>query len=67
MGLASSVVYKFKCEQCSSCYIDDIRRHLWTRIRERVSGKPTSRLKLVNIFILLALTIFRSLAVYSVY
>ena len=39
-GLASNVIYKFQCEQCSSCYIGETRRHLSTRIGEHISGKP---------------------------
>ena len=41
MSLASNVIYKFQCDRCSKCNIGDTRRHLWTRIREHVSGKPT--------------------------
>ena len=39
-SLASNVVYKFQCEQCSNCYIGETRRHLSTRIKEHLSGQP---------------------------
>ena len=38
--LISGVVYKYSCEQCSSCYIGETRRHLCTRVNEHISGKP---------------------------
>ena len=38
--LISGVVYKYSCEQCSSCYIGETRRHFCTRIKEHISGKP---------------------------
>ena len=40
LGLASNVIYKFQCEQCTSCYIGETRRHLSTRVAEHISGKP---------------------------
>lgn len=39
-GLASNVVYKFQCEHCEMCYIGETTRHLVTRIKEHIGGKP---------------------------
>ena len=38
--LASNIVYKFACEHCDKCYIGETTRHLQTRIREHLSGRP---------------------------
>ena len=40
VGLVSNVVYKFQCEQCSNCYVGETRRHLSTRVKEHITGKP---------------------------
>ena len=39
-GLASNLVYEFKCDRCTGRYIGETRRHLDTRIREHIQGKP---------------------------
>ena len=39
-SLSSNLVYKFKCWQCENCYIGETRRHLITRIREHLDGRP---------------------------
>ena len=39
--LRSNVVYKYKCDQCSGfTYIGETTRHLQTRMREHLTGKP---------------------------
>ena len=40
MGLSSNVVYKFTCQQCQHCYIGETHRHLATRIKEHLNGRP---------------------------
>ena len=35
-GLKSFVVYKFVCARCQSCYIDETKHHLPTRINEHL-------------------------------
>ena len=40
MGLASNVVYEYKCERCDERYIGETSRHLITRIKEHVFGRP---------------------------
>ena len=40
-GLASNVVYEYKCDRCTERYIGETRRHLDTRIREHIYGRPT--------------------------
>ena len=38
----SNVIYKFTCNQCKCWYIGESKRHFITRIREHISGRPTS-------------------------
>lgn len=40
-SLASNIVYKFQCKQCSHCYIGETRRHLITRVMEHIQGRPS--------------------------
>ena len=39
-GLSSNVVYQYKCERCPERYIGETTRHLETRIREHILGRP---------------------------
>ena len=38
--LASHVVYEYQCERCQKCYIGETVRHLCTRAKEHITGKP---------------------------
>ena len=40
----ASVVYKFTCAGCNSCYIGETERHLSTRIREHLSTDKKSHI-----------------------
>ena len=40
-SLASNVVYEFSCDRCNNRYIGETTRHLVTRAKEHLSGKPT--------------------------
>ncbi len=40
-SLSSNIVYEFKCQQCDSCYIGETTRHLSTRVKEHLSGRPS--------------------------
>ena len=37
--LLSSVVYKFSCAACNSCYIGETTRHITTRVKEHTTDK----------------------------
>ena len=39
-GLASNLVYDYKCDRCPERYIGETRRHLETRMHEHLHGKP---------------------------
>ena len=39
--LSSDVVYEFSCQLCSSSYIGETKRHLYTRIKEHMWGIPS--------------------------
>ena len=38
--LASSIVYQYQCEHCHKCYIGETVRHMCTRVKEHINGKP---------------------------
>ena len=38
--LSSNVIYEFSCKLCSSSYIGETKRHLYTRIKEHMRGIP---------------------------
>ena len=42
----SSVVYKYTCEQCQTCYIGETRRQLHQRIKEHLKGRPPSEISM---------------------
>ena len=39
-GLTSNLVYEYKCDRCPKRYIGETRRHLDTRMREHLHGRP---------------------------
>ena len=48
-SLRSSVVYKFTCATCNSCYYGQTKRHLHTRISEHKGISPLTGKKLSNV------------------
>ena len=39
-------MYKYTCEHCSQCYIGETRRHIHTRIKEHLAGRPPSEISM---------------------
>ena len=42
----SSIVYKYSCEQCETCYIGETRRQFQQRIKEHLTGRPPSEISM---------------------